>query len=149
MRLVITSATLNGEKFSAYFDDCPVMSVPGRCFPVEVVHSLEDHTRDYLQATVDTALDIHTQQAEGQSPPPPPPPAAATCHLPAPCIFETSPAGANLPANRDLGISVRTSTSHVVLPFPFELLLCHDRGLCVAQRCTAHAAAQCTWWLAL
>ncbi len=41
LRLVITSATLDGEKFSAYFDDCPVMSIPGRCFPVDIVHSLE------------------------------------------------------------------------------------------------------------
>ena len=50
LRLVITSATLDGEKFSAYFGDAPVMSIPGRCFPVDVVHSEEDHTKDYLQA---------------------------------------------------------------------------------------------------
>ncbi len=96
MRLVITSATLNGEKFSAYFDHCPVMSVPGRCFPVEVVHSLEDHTRDYLQAAVDTALDIHTQQAEGQWPRPPHPRRRSPCHLAASCIPETSPTGTDL-----------------------------------------------------
>ena len=42
-----------------------VLSVPGRCFPVEVVHSLEDHSRDYLQAAIDTAIDIHVEQPEG------------------------------------------------------------------------------------
>ena len=36
LRLVVTSATLDGEKFSAYFDGCPVVTVPGRTFPVEV-----------------------------------------------------------------------------------------------------------------
>lgn len=43
-----------------------VLSVPGRCFPVDVVHSLEDHTRDYMQAAIDTAIDIHAEQPEGQ-----------------------------------------------------------------------------------
>ena len=44
-----------------------VLSVPGRCFPVEVVHSLEDHSRDYLQAAIDTAIDIHVEQPEGDA----------------------------------------------------------------------------------
>jgi ATP-dependent RNA helicase DHX8/PRP22 len=65
MRLVVTSATLDGEKFSAYFDDCPVMSIPGRCFPVDVVHSVSDHDKDYLHAAVDTALVIHMDEPEG------------------------------------------------------------------------------------
>lgn len=65
MRLVVTSATLDGEKFSTYFEDCPVMSIPGRCFPVDVVHSLADHSNNYLQAAVDTALDIHVDEPEG------------------------------------------------------------------------------------
>ena len=30
LRLVITSATLESEKFSLYFNDCPVYHVPGR-----------------------------------------------------------------------------------------------------------------------
>ena len=41
LRLVITSATLDGEKFSTYFGDCPVFSIPGRCFEVAVVHASE------------------------------------------------------------------------------------------------------------
>lgn len=65
MRLVVTSATLDGEKFSTYFEECPVMTVPGRCFPVDVVHSLADHSKNYLQAAIDTALDIHVDEPEG------------------------------------------------------------------------------------
>ena len=35
-RLIITSATLDSEKFSAHFDDAPAVSVSGRLYPVEV-----------------------------------------------------------------------------------------------------------------
>ena len=35
------SATLDADKFSSYFDGCPVLQVPGRTFPVEVRY-LED-----------------------------------------------------------------------------------------------------------
>ncbi|KAL4440347.1 hypothetical protein ABPG75_003348 [Micractinium tetrahymenae] len=64
-KLVITSATLDGEKFSKYFNACPVFHVPGRTFPVDIIHSLEDHTSEYLQAAVDSAIDIHCNQPEG------------------------------------------------------------------------------------
>ncbi len=30
------SATVDSEKFSAYFQHCPVLNIPGRTFPVEV-----------------------------------------------------------------------------------------------------------------
>lgn len=35
------SATLDAEKISAYFGGCPILSVPGRTFPVDV-RFLED-----------------------------------------------------------------------------------------------------------
>ncbi|ORX51666.1 P-loop containing nucleoside triphosphate hydrolase protein, partial [Hesseltinella vesiculosa] len=41
LRIVLMSATINAEKFSAYFDHCPMITVPGRTFPVDVYH-LED-----------------------------------------------------------------------------------------------------------
>ena len=28
-------------QFSRYFDECPVLNVPGRCFPVNIAHTLE------------------------------------------------------------------------------------------------------------
>lgn len=37
LKIVITSATLNTKKFSKFFYDCPVASVPGRCYPVSWV----------------------------------------------------------------------------------------------------------------
>ncbi|XP_061887217.1 ATP-dependent RNA helicase DHX29 [Entelurus aequoreus] len=41
LRLILMSATVDCNKFSGYFNHCPVVSIPGRTFPVEVFH-LED-----------------------------------------------------------------------------------------------------------
>lgn len=65
LKLVITSATLDGQKFSTYFDDCPVFNVPGRTFDVQIIHSKENHIQDYLAAAVDTAMHIHSEEAPG------------------------------------------------------------------------------------
>ncbi|KAG2439200.1 hypothetical protein HXX76_004563 [Chlamydomonas incerta] len=65
LRLVVTSATLDGEKFSAYFGNCPVFNVPGRCYPVDIIHSREDHLSDYAAAAIDTVMQIHTSQPGG------------------------------------------------------------------------------------
>ncbi len=40
-RIILMSATLEAEKISNYFGGCPVLSVPGRTFPVDV-RFLED-----------------------------------------------------------------------------------------------------------
>uniref|UniRef100_A0A3P8ZIT6 RNA helicase n=1 Tax=Esox lucius TaxID=8010 RepID=A0A3P8ZIT6_ESOLU len=41
LHLVMMSATVDCDKFSAYFNRCPIVTIPGRTFPVEVFH-LED-----------------------------------------------------------------------------------------------------------
>ncbi|XP_037609310.1 ATP-dependent RNA helicase DHX29 [Sebastes umbrosus] len=41
LKLILMSATVDCNKFSNYFNRCPVISIPGRTFPVEVSH-LED-----------------------------------------------------------------------------------------------------------
>ena len=46
---MVTSATLDSDKFSAYYGGCPVLTVPGRCHSVTVVHAQENHERDHLQ----------------------------------------------------------------------------------------------------
>ena len=33
------SATLDAEKFQRYFDDAPLLKIPGRTFPVEVFYT--------------------------------------------------------------------------------------------------------------
>ncbi|KAL1266876.1 hypothetical protein QQF64_002551 [Cirrhinus molitorella] len=41
LRLILMSATVDCQKFANYFNRCPVVTIPGRTFPVEVFH-LED-----------------------------------------------------------------------------------------------------------
>lgn len=38
-KLVVTSATLDAEKFSSYFFDCPIFTIPGRTYPVEILYT--------------------------------------------------------------------------------------------------------------
>ncbi|KAM3875184.1 ATP-dependent DNA/RNA helicase DHX36 [Diretmus argenteus] len=35
LKVILMSATLNAEKFSKYFDNCPMIHIPGLAFPVE------------------------------------------------------------------------------------------------------------------
>ncbi|OWF52378.1 ATP-dependent RNA helicase Dhx29 [Mizuhopecten yessoensis] len=38
LKIILMSATLDSDKFSAYFHHCSVIQIPGRTFPVEVYH---------------------------------------------------------------------------------------------------------------
>ncbi|MEZ5278728.1 MAG: ATP-dependent RNA helicase HrpA [Opitutaceae bacterium] len=44
LRIVITSATIDTEKFSQAFDQAPIIEVSGRLYPVEIIHSPVDPT---------------------------------------------------------------------------------------------------------
>ncbi|THD26093.1 ATP-dependent RNA helicase DHX36 [Fasciola hepatica] len=44
LRIILMSATLNADRFSAYFGNCPKLDVPGRLYPVETFF-LEDVLR--------------------------------------------------------------------------------------------------------
>lgn len=46
LKLVLMSATLNSSAFSDYFGGCPVVSIPGRAFPVQ-----ENRLEDVFQMT--------------------------------------------------------------------------------------------------
>ena len=39
LRLVVMSATLDAARVSAYLDDCPVIDVPGRTYPLDVTYA--------------------------------------------------------------------------------------------------------------
>lgn len=64
MRLIVTSATLDAEKFSTYFFDCPIFTIPGRTFPVEILYTKQPET-DYLDAALITVMQIHLTEPEG------------------------------------------------------------------------------------
>ncbi|KAI4382005.1 hypothetical protein MLD38_008020 [Melastoma candidum] len=64
LRLIVTSATLDAEKFSRYFFDCNIFSIPGRNFPVEILYTKQPES-DYLDAALITVLQIHLTEPEG------------------------------------------------------------------------------------
>ncbi|XP_022638947.1 probable pre-mRNA-splicing factor ATP-dependent RNA helicase DEAH4 isoform X3 [Vigna radiata var. radiata] len=64
LKVLITSATLDGDKVSKFFADCPVLNIPGKLYPVEVLYSSE-RPSSYLESSLKTALDIHIHQPEG------------------------------------------------------------------------------------
>ncbi|KAK7249857.1 ATP-dependent RNA helicase [Aureococcus anophagefferens] len=64
LRCVVMSATLDAEKFQEYFDGAPLLRVPGRTHPVEVFYTPEPE-RDYVEAAVRTAAQIHACEAAG------------------------------------------------------------------------------------
>jgi ATP-dependent RNA helicase DHX8/PRP22 len=47
LKIIVTSATLDAEKFSSYFFNCPIFTIPGRTFPVEVLYTKAPET-DYM-----------------------------------------------------------------------------------------------------
>ncbi|RLV93831.1 Pre-mRNA-splicing factor ATP-dependent RNA helicase PRP43 [Spathaspora sp. JA1] len=65
LKIIIMSATLDAEKFQKYFNDAPLLAVPGRTHPVEIYYTPE-FQRDYVDAAIRTVLQIHaTEETEG------------------------------------------------------------------------------------
>jgi len=58
MKIIVMSATLDAGKFQQYFNSAPLLSIPGRAFPVEVFYTPEPE-RDYLEAAIRTVVQIH------------------------------------------------------------------------------------------
>ena len=77
LKVVIMSATLDAQKFQTYFglnndgttaekdvEPAPLLAVPGRTFPVEIFYT-QAPERDYLEAAINTVVQIHTEEKEG------------------------------------------------------------------------------------
>ncbi|PHH53706.1 putative pre-mRNA-splicing factor ATP-dependent RNA helicase prp43 [Ceratocystis fimbriata CBS 114723] len=64
LKIIIMSATLDAEKFQKYFNDAPLLAVPGRTHPVEIFYTPEPE-RDYVEAAIRTVLQIHASEPEG------------------------------------------------------------------------------------
>jgi len=61
LKLIISSATLDAEKFSKYFDDASIFMIPGRMFPVDIYYTKSPEA-DYVDAAIVTILQIHISQ---------------------------------------------------------------------------------------
>jgi ATP-dependent helicase HrpA len=63
LKLIITSATIDPQRFAHHFDDAPVIEVSGRTYPVEVRYrplggDEDDFDRDQPQAIVDAVAEL-------------------------------------------------------------------------------------------
>ncbi|KAG2023687.1 pre-mRNA splicing factor [Coprinopsis cinerea AmutBmut pab1-1] len=64
LKLIVTSATMNAEKFSNFYGNAPCYTIPGRTFPVEIFHS-KSPCEDYVDAAVKQVLQIHLSLPPG------------------------------------------------------------------------------------
>lgn len=60
LKVIITSATLNADKFAEFFGGAPIFNIPGRTFPVDSFFS-RNPVEDYVHGAVWQALQIHIQ----------------------------------------------------------------------------------------
>nr|NVI75446.1 lethal (2) 37Cb [Cucujiformia]NVI75449.1 lethal (2) 37Cb [Cucujiformia] len=64
LKLLISSATLDAQKFSEFFDGAPIFRIPGRRFPVNIYYTKAPEA-DYVDACVISVLQIHASQPLG------------------------------------------------------------------------------------
>ena len=64
LKLLISSATMDAQKFAKFFDDAPIFNIPGRRYPVDI-HYTPQPEANYLAAAVTTVFQIHITQGRG------------------------------------------------------------------------------------
>src|ERR1700722_6547749 len=64
LKVIITSATIDPQRFSAAFDGAPIVEVSGRTYPVEVRYRPSDDGADQAQAIVDAVGEL-SREAPG------------------------------------------------------------------------------------
>jgi ATP-dependent helicase HrpA len=65
LKVVISSATLETERFSAFFDGAPVIEVQGRTYPVDVLYEPPDKDIDLPEAVADAVANVTTLDPHG------------------------------------------------------------------------------------
>ncbi|OQE21087.1 hypothetical protein PENSTE_c012G01683 [Penicillium steckii] len=64
LKLIVTSATMNAERFSRFYGGAPEFIIPGRTFPVDL-HFSRTPCEDYVDSAVKQVLAIHVSQGPG------------------------------------------------------------------------------------
>lgn len=72
LKLIITSATIDVERFSQHFDNAPVIEVSGRSYPVDVLYrpmspDEEDYSADMPGAILDAVNEIEQLERQGET----------------------------------------------------------------------------------
>ncbi|MEO9238268.1 MAG: ATP-dependent RNA helicase HrpA, partial [Jatrophihabitantaceae bacterium] len=72
LKLIITSATIDPQRFASYFDGCPILEVSGRSYPVEVryrplvdpdTEAPDTEAADQISAICDAVLELRREAA--------------------------------------------------------------------------------------
>jgi ATP-dependent helicase HrpA len=61
LKVIITSATIDVQRFSQHFDDAPVLEVSGRAYPVEVLYRPPEHQQEQQQEAQESDTDADEQ----------------------------------------------------------------------------------------
>ena len=64
LKLIVTSATMDSDKFSHFFGNVPVFVIPGRTYPVNLFFS-KNSVEDYVEAAVKQVIQIHLSMDAG------------------------------------------------------------------------------------
>jgi pre-mRNA-splicing factor ATP-dependent RNA helicase DHX38/PRP16 len=64
LKLIVTSATMNSERFSQFYGGAPQFVIPGRTFPVDIQFH-RSPCEDYVDSAVRQILAIHVSQPAG------------------------------------------------------------------------------------
>jgi pre-mRNA-splicing factor ATP-dependent RNA helicase DHX38/PRP16 len=64
LKLIVTSATMDADKFSKFFGNVPTFKIPGRTFPVDVLYH-KTPCEDYVEAATKQVLTIHLTHPVG------------------------------------------------------------------------------------
>ncbi|KAJ2052142.1 Pre-mRNA-splicing factor ATP-dependent RNA helicase PRP16 [Coemansia sp. S16] len=64
LKIIVTSATMNAQRFADFFGNAPVFTIPGRTFPVDIMFS-KSPCEDYVDSAVRQVMTIHLSQSEG------------------------------------------------------------------------------------
>lgn len=64
LKLIVTSATMNSERFARFFGGAAEFVIPGRTFPVDL-HFSRTPCEDYVDSAVKQVLTIHVSQGAG------------------------------------------------------------------------------------
>ncbi|UKJ88903.1 DEAD-box family helicase [Theileria orientalis] len=63
-RLIVTSATIEADKFASFFGNCPIFHIKGRTYPVSIEY-MRSVSNDYVESAVEKCISIHISQPPG------------------------------------------------------------------------------------
>jgi ATP-dependent helicase HrpA len=65
LKIVVTSATIDPERFARHFGDAPIVRIPGRTFPVSVRYRERAEDQDIASAVTDAARELAAEPGDG------------------------------------------------------------------------------------